>query len=90
LGFSEEVYVQETFQVPDISCGHCKKAIEDALHPLDGVESAEVSVPERSVTVEWQPETVARERLLAAIEEAGYSVGEGAEPMAIRMKGSMP
>ncbi|MDQ3915002.1 MAG: heavy-metal-associated domain-containing protein [Actinomycetota bacterium] len=66
--------MQETFRVADISCDHCKRSIEEALRPVDGVRRAEVSVPARSVTVEWQPETVAREQLVAAIEGAGYSV----------------
>ena len=67
--------MEETFRVADISCDHCKKAIEGALLPVEGVQRAEVSVPARSVTVEWQPEAVDRSRLVAAIEEAGYSVG---------------
>ena len=81
--------MQETFVVADISCGHCKKAIEDALRPLEGVRHAEVNVPDKSVTVEWQPETIGRERLVAAIEDAGYDVGgAAAEPISIQMKGS--
>lgn len=81
--------MQETFEVADISCDHCKKAIEDALRPVEGVQRAEVSVRERSVTVEWQPETVAREQVVGAIEGAGYTVGGGqADPLSIRMKGS--
>jgi copper chaperone len=66
--------VQETFRVADISCDHCKKAIEDALAPVQGVRRTEVDVPARSVTVEWQPETVGRERVVAAIHDAGYAV----------------
>lgn len=69
--------MQETFEVADISCEHCKKAIEGSLQPVEGVRRAEVSVPGRSVTVEWQPETVDRARIVAAIEEAGYSVAAG-------------
>ena len=66
--------MRETFQVADISCDHCKKAIEDALRPVEGVRSAEVDVPAKSVTVEWEPESVERVRLVAAIEDAGYVV----------------
>lgn len=66
--------MQETFQVADISCDHCKKAIEEALRPVAGVRRAEVDVPARSVTVEWEPDAVGRDRLVAAIEDAGYSV----------------
>ncbi|MDQ3981621.1 MAG: cation transporter [Actinomycetota bacterium] len=68
--------MQETFRVADISCDHCKKAIEDALGPVEGVRRAEVDVPARSVTVEWEPEKVGRDRLLAAIGDAGYTVAD--------------
>ncbi len=66
--------MQETFDVADISCEHCKKAIEEALQPLPGVRRAEVSVPARSVTVEWEPDAVGRDRLVKAIADAGYRV----------------
>lgn len=66
--------MQETFEVGDISCEHCKAAIEKALKPLEGVERADVSVPERSVTVQWKPEMIGRAQLVGAIEEAGYTV----------------
>ena len=69
--------MQETFQVADISCDHCKKAIEGSLGPVEGVQRAEVSVASRSVTVEWRPETVDRGRIVAAIEDAGYRVATG-------------
>jgi copper chaperone len=66
--------VQETFGIADISCDHCKRAIEGALAPVEGVQRAEVSVEARTVTVDWDPETVGRERLVSAIADAGYSV----------------
>ncbi len=69
--------MQETFRVADISCDHCKKAIEGSLEPVEGVQRAEVSVASRSVTVEWRPETVDRGRIVAAIEDAGYRVATG-------------
>ena len=30
--------------VPDVSCAHCKQAIEGALAPLSGVQRVEVNV----------------------------------------------
>jgi copper chaperone len=66
--------MQETFQVPDVSCDHCKSAIEGALSPVTGVEQAEVDVPGKSVVVTYDPASVDRSRLVEAIEGAGYSV----------------
>jgi len=60
-----------TFDVPGISCGHCKAAIEGALDGLDGVESATVDVDAKHVVVEG---TVSDETVTAAIDDAGYEV----------------
>lgn len=60
-----------TFDVPGISCGHCKAAIEGALSDLDGVDAATVDVEGRTVSVEG-PAT--DEAVTAAIDEAGYEV----------------
>lgn len=59
------------YDVPAISCGHCKDAIESAVGALDGVDRVEVAIDERSVTVEGDAPDTAVD---AAIEEAGYEV----------------
>lgn len=60
-----------SYQVPDISCDHCKNAIEGEVGTLDGVDEVRVDVESRRVTVEG-PAT--DEAIRAAIEEAGYEV----------------
>jgi hypothetical protein len=37
---TDEASVASTYRVPDISCGHCKQAIESEVGQVDGVESA--------------------------------------------------
>ncbi|MFN8109202.1 MAG: heavy metal-associated domain-containing protein [Thermoleophilia bacterium] len=62
-----------TFVVPDISCGHCKRAIEEAVRPLEGVHEADVDVEQRTVTVRLDhPERLAT--VVAAITDEGYTV----------------
>lgn len=63
-----------TFQVPDISCDHCKNAIEGAVGTLDGVNSVAVDVEARRVTVDG---AATDGSIRAAIEEAGYDVAAG-------------
>ena len=61
-----------TVRVPDISCGHCKAAIEESVGQVPGVAAVSVDVESKSVRVEGAADTAAVE---AAIVEAGYTVG---------------
>jgi copper chaperone len=63
--------VTRVYQVPDISCGHCKSAIEGELGKLEGVSVAVVDVEAKTVTVDG---LVAEEAVTKAIADAGYEV----------------
>ncbi len=63
-----------TISVPGIHCDHCKSSIEGALNQLPGVTTAEVSVPERTVTVDYDERQVTIESLRDAVIEQGYDV----------------
>lgn len=60
-----------TYSVPEISCGHCKSAIEGEVSKLDGVAEVTVDIDARTVTVDGD---AADDAIHAAIEEAGYDV----------------
>lgn len=60
-----------TYSVPDISCDHCKAAIESEVSGVEGVLGVTVDVAAKTVTVEG---TAADDALRAAIDEAGYEV----------------
>lgn len=62
-----------TFHVPDISCDHCAAAISGEVQAVDGVESVEVDVKAKTVTVVAEP--LDERAIVAAIDEAGYEVG---------------
>ena len=58
------------YTVPDISCDHCKRAIESEVSPLDGVVTVAVDVDSKLVTVTGgEPAAIE-----AAISKAGYTV----------------
>ena len=59
------------YAVPDISCAHCKAAIEAEVAKVEGVESVDVDVDARTVTVSG---SAADDALRAAIDEAGYQL----------------
>ena len=63
-----------TFKVPDMSCGHCKAAVEGELSKLSGVENSNADLEKGTVAVHFDESRVSTERLKGAIEEAGYTV----------------
>ena len=59
-------------RVPDASCGHCKATIESAASSVDEVIRAELDLESKLLRVE-HGDGLDRQRLSAAIEEAGYT-----------------
>jgi copper chaperone len=64
-----------TYNVPGISCGHCKAAIEEEVGQLDGIDSVDVDIEARTVTVSGE---VDDDAVHTAVEEAGYEVASTA------------
>src|SRR5690606_11490236 len=63
------VATSRTYDVPAISCGHCKEAIEAAVAQLDGVDTVAVDIDAKTVTVAGDAPD---EAVVAAIDDAGY------------------
>ncbi len=63
-----------SYSVPDISCDHCKRAIEGEVGQLADVTTVEVDVATRTVTVDGD---ASDDTVRAAIDEAGYAVADG-------------
>ena len=61
-----------TYNVPDISCDHCKHAIESEVSQVQGVESVDVDVQAKTVTVSG--DSLDQAAIVGAIDEAGYEV----------------
>lgn len=61
---------QHLYSVPDISCDHCKSAIETEVSGVDGVNIVEVDIAGKSVMVVGGDDAAIR----AAIDEAGYDI----------------
>ncbi len=61
-------------KVTDMSCGHCKAAVEGELNKLSGVQRANADVERSTVEVSYDEGQVSTEDLKGAIEEAGYTV----------------
>ncbi len=57
------------FSIPDMSCGHCKSAIEKAVKNVDDHAQVEVDLTTRKVTIKSKAEVDA---LVKAIKAEGY------------------
>lgn len=57
------------FDIAQISCGHCVRAVTEAVHEVDPQAKVEVDLPRKHVTVDTQ---AGREKVAAALAEAGY------------------
>lgn len=66
--------MRQNFNVPDVSCGHCKSSIESALAPVAGVREATVDLSTKQVVVEFDEAVTDRATVVRTIESAGYDV----------------
>jgi copper chaperone len=61
---------QLTYSVPGASCGHCVSAIETEVAQVAGVDSVEVDLSTKLVTV--RGDVIDAGDVTRAIDEAGY------------------
>ena len=50
-----------TLNVPDISCAHCVQTVTSVLTPLAGVAEVSVDLPEKTVSIAYDPQRVTLE-----------------------------
>jgi copper chaperone CopZ len=62
-----------TYTVPGIHCGHCERAVREEVSAVAGVESVDVDLEGKIVSVRGNALDDAAIR--AAIVEAGYEAG---------------
>lgn len=71
-----------TFQVPDMTCGHCAGNISKAIKRVDETAAVEIDMPRKLVRVSG---VVAAAELARAIQDAGYSPQEVQTPPAAQL-----
>jgi len=59
------------FSIPNISCGHCVKTIENELSELEGIQSLEGDPQNKTVTVEWEA-PITLEKIRDRLNEINY------------------
>jgi copper chaperone len=60
----------KTYSVPAVHCGHCAAAIKEEVSGVEGVETVDVDLDSKVVTI--RGEALSDAALREAIEEAGY------------------
>ena len=65
--------MKQKFNVGGMSCSACSAAIEKAVKKLDGITSAEVSLIEKTMSVEYDESVVDNQRIIGAVVSAGYT-----------------
>ena len=56
------------------SCGHCKKAVENAVGNLNGVQAAVVDLEQATVEVQFDANIVTLGEIKEVIDDQGYDV----------------
>ncbi len=64
--------MKEKFSVTGMTCSACSSGIERTLSRLEGLEKVEVSLMGESMQVEYNPETLSREKIIATVIDLGY------------------
>lgn len=62
-----------TLKIEGMSCGHCVRAVSEALQEVDGVTVAEVDLEGGRATVAYDETRTGLDSLVAAVTEAGYA-----------------
>lgn len=63
-----------TLEVPGMHCGHCERAVKSEVGDVPGVQSVDVDLDTKLVTVRGEDLDLAQ--VVAAIDEAGYRAEE--------------
>ena len=65
---------KKTIAVLGMMCASCSANVERKLNSLDGISSATVSLPTRTVLVEYDDATISLEQMKEAIDGIGYDM----------------
>lgn len=65
--------MKKTIQIEGMQCNHCKMSVEKALKSIEGVIKVEVSLEDKTATIETTKE-MEDGKIKEVIEEAGFTV----------------
>ena len=68
---------QLTLPITGMTCANCVASVERNIKKVDGVQNAHVNLSSERATVEFDPNLMGLDDLLARIERAGYGIASG-------------
>lgn len=79
----ERELVQMGFEVQGMSCAACSARLEKGLSGMPGVSSARVNLAAEKATVDYSPELVQPEQIIAKVKQFGFDVPQEKLELAI-------
>lgn len=76
----------EILKVTGMTCGGCTSAVTRALVGVDGVHNVDVSLAGGEAKVDFDEVMTSPDKLIAAVQEAGYGVNEDIDDLTIEGK----
>ncbi len=67
---------KKIYEIPDMSCAHCKARIEKEVTGLEGILKANVSLADKVLAVDYDENIVDNQAIIDAVSEAGYTATE--------------
>ncbi|MDH5719748.1 MAG: cation transporter [Spirochaetia bacterium] len=64
---------KQKLAIAGMTCNHCAIAVEKAFLAVEGVESAEVNLDQKSALIVYDADKVSAEKLTAALNETNYT-----------------
>ena len=79
----------EILKVTGMTCGGCTSAVTRALVGVDGVHNVDVSLAGGEAKVDFDENMTSLDKLVTAVEDAGYGVNEDVEIKKPEVKSSI-
>ena len=72
VGFAKDIKTLVVTTTPPMHCESCENKIKGNLRFEKGVKKIETSIPDQTVTIEYDAEKTSAEKLIEAFEKFGY------------------
>jgi periplasmic mercuric ion binding protein len=67
---------EAVIQTPSLQCDMCTSKVTKALQAVDGVESVDVNLENKTASISYDPNAVTEMELMAAITNVGYQAND--------------